>query len=133
MDRLLRYWKVRRTVFEDRFALPMNLTGQGAMCPDDIEALDRLGVIPLPSDAGGRLVLYYNRSRFYTARGRRDYAVRRLFVTHIEKGACLTTELSSLQLSIMLYVLTVNAIRDATFSQRGWVALINESVCWAPS
>ena len=57
--RLARYWKFRKQLFEERWLLPMDQTGRGAMSPDDIFAL-RSGYVVVhlrPQQQGGAILL----------------------------------------------------------------------------
>jgi hypothetical protein len=55
------YWAVRRDVFgEDRYALPMDLTGDGAVAREDGAALESGAVCSLPKDRDGRSTVCFD-------------------------------------------------------------------------
>ena len=56
--RLCRYWKARKQLFEDRWLLPLDQTGFGALSHDDVQAL-RSGIfVCVPRPCGGVAILY---------------------------------------------------------------------------
>jgi hypothetical protein len=62
--RVLEYWALRREWFgPDRAFRPMNITGDGAMSPDDIEVLNTGFMMLLPEDNFGRGVVFHDRAR----------------------------------------------------------------------
>lgn len=62
--RLASYWTFRVQVFGSRAFLPMTLTGNGALTPDDVEVFrTRNGVFFPPKDTHGRTVVYYDPDR----------------------------------------------------------------------
>jgi len=63
-QRLAAYWKFRFEVFGHRALLPMDLSGKGAIPPEDVRLLMQSGVLMmLPNDSSGRSVLYMDRSK----------------------------------------------------------------------
>jgi hypothetical protein len=62
--RLANYWKQRKEIFtNERAFLPIDLTGNGALTPDDINHLRTGFCVNLPQDAQGRSVLYVDISK----------------------------------------------------------------------
>jgi len=61
---ILAHWEHRRRLFgAERAFLPMNITGDGALCSDDIRILNAGHVVILPDDTKGRTVVCFDRSR----------------------------------------------------------------------
>ena len=61
--RLASYWKHRRDIFGDRAFLPLDLSEQGAMPPEDIQTFQYGAYMFLPNDSAGKTVLYIDRSK----------------------------------------------------------------------
>lgn len=60
--RLCRYWKYRKDLFGERWLLPLNQTGTGALNANDIELLRSGSHVSLPLESGG-IVTIYDESR----------------------------------------------------------------------
>ena len=60
--RLCRYWQNRKDVFGDRWLLPLNLTGFGALTKDDIDFVTAGNSVVLPKGNQG-LVLLFDETR----------------------------------------------------------------------
>jgi hypothetical protein len=56
--RLVSYWEERKKAFQDRFLLPLVITGDGALDEASIEVMSTGYMVFLPDDAKGRSVLY---------------------------------------------------------------------------
>ena len=56
-EQLARYWEQRKEIFKERFSLPMNLSGEGALSPEIVQVIKTGVMLPLPPDR-------YNRSVF---------------------------------------------------------------------
>lgn len=61
--RLAAYWKFRFEVFGHRALLPIDLSGAGAIPPEDVRLLQTGALMMLPHDPSGRSVLYIDRSK----------------------------------------------------------------------
>ena len=57
-QRLATYWKYRKECFKDRWMLPLNQTGTGALTMDDIEILRSGYITPVPLHPTGTVCLY---------------------------------------------------------------------------
>lgn len=55
--RLALYWKARKKVFGDRWLLPMNQTGHGALSKQDIDVLRSGYIVIMPRPSGGIIAL----------------------------------------------------------------------------
>lgn len=60
--RLVAYWQIRKNTFGDRFLLPMDLSGRGALTNDDVDTLKTGFIALLPDDCYGRKVIYFDNS-----------------------------------------------------------------------
>jgi hypothetical protein len=56
--RLVSYWEERKKAFQERFLLPLVITGDGALDEASIDVLSTGYMVFLPDDAKGRSVLY---------------------------------------------------------------------------
>jgi hypothetical protein len=57
-DRLASYWEERKKIFQERFLLPMTVTGQGALDERSLQVISAGVMLFLPDDVKGRSVLY---------------------------------------------------------------------------
>ena len=62
--RMAAYWKVRKEHFGERAYLPMDLSGEGAMSPEDLEFMRYGFVSVLPNDRNGRTFWVSDSNRF---------------------------------------------------------------------
>jgi hypothetical protein len=60
--RLVAYWHIRKNTFGDRFLLPLDLSGRGALTDDDVDTLKTGFITLLPDDCCGRKVIYFDNS-----------------------------------------------------------------------
>jgi len=77
--RLVKYWAFRKKIFRERAFLPLTLTGNGAMLPEDVEVVSSGGIVMLPEDASGRTVLYFDFARINPALFEKDRVLRLTF------------------------------------------------------
>jgi hypothetical protein len=80
--RLVAYWRVRKNTFGDRFLLPLDLSGRGALTGDDVDTLKTGFITLLPDDCCGRKVIYFDNSmgnEFLDGMSRRAPRFRCLF------------------------------------------------------
>lgn len=61
------YWKYRKQLFRERWLLPLNLTGKGALSMNDVEYA-KTGYVTLAYDAAGRGVFIQDHSRLTSFR-----------------------------------------------------------------
>eukprot|EP00977_Amphora_coffeiformis_P011113 scaffold2657_cov89-Amphora_coffeaeformis.AAC.7 len=61
--RLAAYWKYRFDVFGHRALLPIDLSGKGAVPPEDVRLMQSGVLMILPKDVSGKTVLYMDRSK----------------------------------------------------------------------
>jgi hypothetical protein len=57
-ERLVSYWEERKKAFQERFLLPLVITGDGALDEASIDVMSTGYMVFLPDDAKGRSVLY---------------------------------------------------------------------------
>jgi len=62
-DKLVSYWKYRRSLFEDRTFRPMDMTGNGALTLEEIEVIKSGFIAYAPKDSEGCPVVILNPSR----------------------------------------------------------------------
>jgi hypothetical protein len=62
---LANYWKQRKGIFKERTFLPINLSGNGALTPEDIAHLRTGFCVNLPPDSKGRSVLSVDVSKHH--------------------------------------------------------------------
>jgi hypothetical protein len=75
--RLVKYWEVRVTIFEEKAFMPLNQTGEGALDRRDLAVLGTAYFKSLPNDSQGRSVLFCDGSRL--ARSTRQSRLRTTF------------------------------------------------------
>lgn len=56
--RLAKYWKARKNVFGERWLLPMNQTGHGALSAEDVAILRSGYIVVMPRYSGGIIALF---------------------------------------------------------------------------
>ena len=80
-QRLCIYWEKRHEIFGERAFLPMDLTGNGALPKDTVEAMKCGGTTILPADSNNRPVHYSDRSRFSSRCGDENVRLQVMFYT----------------------------------------------------
>ncbi|KAL7570457.1 hypothetical protein ACA910_004243 [Epithemia clementina (nom. ined.)] len=80
-ERICAYWQWRKELFGDRAFLPMDLTGNGAVPDDIVEAIKCGGSTVLPPDSKNRGVFYSDRSKFCERCSQEDARAKVMFYT----------------------------------------------------
>ena len=138
-ERLLHYWEFRKLVFEDRFRLPLDLTGEGALSDDDLQFLQKAPVFLLHDDSYGRAVIYIDRSRMNQSNCERRSLVSK--ITYRMALDCIATTTSCLngphhffffrgnarQMRTVFYFLSV-AMESPAAREKGIVFVFNAKV-----